>query len=74
MPITHNNEIGRISSIEGKDVVFDKKIIFAFLNKSGKEEVVRKELNKTVKIQTKLKGSRLSMMLELLYKSKDVFG
>jgi hypothetical protein len=66
LPIIHNNEIGRISSIERKDVVFDKKTIFAFVNKREKGEVVRKGLNKTVKIQIKWRESRLSMMLELL--------
>jgi hypothetical protein len=33
LPIADNNEIGRISSIGEKSVVFDKKIIVAFLNK-----------------------------------------
>ncbi len=73
LPITHNNELNLISSVEGKDVIFDRKIIFVFLKNLEKEAVLRNEFKKTVTIEIKSMGTPLSMLLELLYKSKDIF-
>ncbi len=49
-------------SIEGKDVVFDKKSIFAVLRRRGR----KKRIKQNGEIQIKLRESHLSMMLELL--------
>jgi len=73
LPITHNSEINLISSVEWKDVIFDRKIIFVFLKNLEKEAVLRNEFKKTVKIEIKPMETSLSMLLESLYKSKDVF-
>ncbi len=74
LPIIHNNEINLLSSVEGKDVIFDREIIFVFLKNLEKEAVLRNEFKKTVKIEIKPMETSLSMLLELLYKSKDGFG
>jgi len=52
--------------MEGKEVVLERQIILADLQKSGKEDAARKELNKIVRIDTKLEGRRLNIRLELL--------
>ena len=62
-PRTHNKDIDLISSIEGKEVDFERQIILAFLTKSGKQEVTRNELNKMVRIEIKL-----SILFDVLYK------